>query len=143
MWNNIPSREGTCDALCQYTILISNWIKKGTPIKAAWRKAVQQLDSCLYDNNKIWRMMMAKIEGASPEKIREIKNNPPEPIELDWNPEPIINLLDPEQFYEHYQKLAPTREEQKQCLEEINTKLSIMVKVLCQNAHTILMQDLI
>ncbi|KAG9293768.1 hypothetical protein G9A89_019105 [Geosiphon pyriformis] len=37
--------------------------------------------------------------------------------------EPVINLLDPEQFYEHYQELAPIREEQKQHLEEINTQL--------------------
>ncbi|KAG9302464.1 hypothetical protein G9A89_006428 [Geosiphon pyriformis] len=37
------------------------------------------------------------------------------------DPEPVINLLDPEQFHEHYQKLAPMREKQKQCLEEINT----------------------
>ncbi|KAG9286515.1 hypothetical protein G9A89_014681 [Geosiphon pyriformis] len=41
MWNDIPGRGGMCDALCQYTILISDWIKKGTPIEAAWRRAVQ------------------------------------------------------------------------------------------------------
>ncbi|KAG9301039.1 hypothetical protein G9A89_015775 [Geosiphon pyriformis] len=57
---------------------------------------------------------LAKIKGASPEEIRMIKNNLPEPIELDWNPEPVINLLDPEQFHKHYQELAPTREEQEQ-----------------------------
>ncbi|KAG9297107.1 hypothetical protein G9A89_019388 [Geosiphon pyriformis] len=39
------------------------------------------------------------------------------------DPEPVINLLNPEQFYEHYQELAPTREEQKQWLKEINTRL--------------------
>ncbi|KAG9296693.1 hypothetical protein G9A89_001325 [Geosiphon pyriformis] len=60
---------------------------------------------------------------ALPEEIRTIKNNLSEPIELDWNPEPVINLLDPEQFYKHYQELAPTREKQKQQLEEINTRL--------------------
>ncbi|KAG9300924.1 hypothetical protein G9A89_004982 [Geosiphon pyriformis] len=32
---------GTCDKLCQYMILISDWIRKETPIKAAWRRAVQ------------------------------------------------------------------------------------------------------
>ncbi|KAG9285015.1 hypothetical protein G9A89_009825 [Geosiphon pyriformis] len=52
-----------------------------------------------------------------------IKNNLSKPIELDWNPEPVINLLNPEQFHEHYQKLAPTREEQEQQLKEINTRL--------------------
>ncbi|KAG9288420.1 hypothetical protein G9A89_015626 [Geosiphon pyriformis] len=64
---------------------------------------------------------LTKIERVSPEKIKTIKNNPPEPIELDWDPEPVINLLDPKQFHEHYQELALTREKQEQQLEEINT----------------------
>ncbi|KAG9286080.1 hypothetical protein G9A89_022757 [Geosiphon pyriformis] len=68
-------------------------------------------------------MAIAKIERATPKEIREIKNNPPELIELDWDSEPVINLLDLEQFHEHYQKLTPTREEQEQCLEKINTRL--------------------
>ncbi|KAG9285658.1 hypothetical protein G9A89_009298 [Geosiphon pyriformis] len=71
MWNNISGRGGTCD------------IRKETPIEAAWRRAMQQLDSCPHDDDKIWRMAIAKIEGATPKEIREIKNNSPEPIELD------------------------------------------------------------
>ncbi|KAG9301717.1 hypothetical protein G9A89_016788 [Geosiphon pyriformis] len=46
-----------------------------------------------------------------------------QPGEEPCNAEPIINLLDPEQFYEHYQELAPTREEQEQQLEQLNTRL--------------------
>ncbi|KAG9303523.1 hypothetical protein G9A89_018419 [Geosiphon pyriformis] len=109
MWNNILGCGGTCNVLCQYTILISDWVRKETLIEAVWRRAVQ--------------MAIAKIEGATPEEIREIKNNSLEPIELDWDPELVINLLDPEQFHKYYQELAPTREEQVQCLEEINTRL--------------------
>ncbi|KAG9284812.1 hypothetical protein G9A89_003735 [Geosiphon pyriformis] len=60
---------------------------------------------------------------ALSEQIRMIKNNLSEPIKLDWDPEPVINLLDSEQFHEHYQKLASTREKQEQQLEEINTRL--------------------
>ncbi|KAG9299560.1 hypothetical protein G9A89_020731 [Geosiphon pyriformis] len=105
MWNDIPGQGGTCNKSCQYMILISNWIRKETPIKAAWRRAMQQLDSSIS------------------KEIRKIKNNPPESIELDWNPEPVINFLDPEQFHEHYQELAPTREEQEQWLEKLNIRL--------------------
>ncbi|KAG9307618.1 hypothetical protein G9A89_023183 [Geosiphon pyriformis] len=123
MWNDIPRREKTCDELCQYTILISDWIRKETPIEAAWRKTVHRLDSCPHDNNKIWQMALAKIEGTSLEEIRTVKNNSPELIELDWDSEPVINLLDPEQFHEHYQELAPTKEGQKQWLEQLNTRL--------------------
>ncbi|KAG9303533.1 hypothetical protein G9A89_018429 [Geosiphon pyriformis] len=50
---------------------------------------------------------------------------------LDGYPEPVINLLNPEQFHEHYQELAPTREEQKQCLKEINTRLCDHCLILC------------
>ncbi|KAG9289483.1 hypothetical protein G9A89_008044 [Geosiphon pyriformis] len=44
-------------------------------------------------------MALTKIKGASPEEIKTIKDNLPEPIELDWDSEP---------------ELAPTREEQEQ-----------------------------
>ncbi|KAG9298533.1 hypothetical protein G9A89_018892 [Geosiphon pyriformis] len=66
-------------------------------------------------------MALTKIKEVSLEEIRTIKNNPPEPIELNWDPKPVINLLDSEQFHEHYQELVSTREEQKQHLKEINT----------------------
>ncbi|KAG9294867.1 hypothetical protein G9A89_003207 [Geosiphon pyriformis] len=97
MWNNIPGQEGMCDISCQYIILISNWVRKETPIEATWRRAVQQLNICPHNDDKIWRMALAKIQGASPEEIKE--------------------------FHEHYQTLAPIREEQEQCLAQINTRL--------------------
>ncbi|KAG9288621.1 hypothetical protein G9A89_006722 [Geosiphon pyriformis] len=68
-------------------------------------------------------MAIAKIEEVTPKEIREIKNNSPEPIKLDWDTEPVINFLKPEKFYEHYQNLASTREEQKQWLAQLNTRL--------------------
>ncbi|KAG9290664.1 hypothetical protein G9A89_011627 [Geosiphon pyriformis] len=57
-------------------------------------------------------------------KILEIKNNPPEPtdIVLVLNLDAFIDLENsPEEFYEHYQNLAPMRKKQEQYLEEINT----------------------
>ncbi|KAG9290288.1 hypothetical protein G9A89_022264 [Geosiphon pyriformis] len=103
--------------------MTSQDMEERTPIKAAWRRAVQQLDSCPHDDNKIWQMALAKIEEATPEEIKMIKNNPPESLELDWDVEPIINLLDLEQFHKHYQELAPTREEQEQQLKQLNIQL--------------------
>ncbi|KAG9297765.1 hypothetical protein G9A89_011280 [Geosiphon pyriformis] len=66
----------------------------------------------------------AKVEGASPNEILEIKNNPPKPtdIVLVLNLDAFLDLENsPEEFYEHYQNLASTKEEQEQYLEEINT----------------------
>ncbi|KAG9290187.1 hypothetical protein G9A89_022163 [Geosiphon pyriformis] len=55
-------------------------------------------------------MANAKIEGTSPN------------IVLVLNLGTFIDLENsPEEFHEHYQNLAPTRKEQEQCLEEINT----------------------
>ncbi|KAG9299513.1 hypothetical protein G9A89_020684 [Geosiphon pyriformis] len=62
-----------------------------------------------HDKNKIWQMANTKVEGALPNEILEIKNNPPEPTD-------IVLVLNPD-------NLAPTREKQEQRLEEINTQL--------------------
>ncbi|KAG9303709.1 hypothetical protein G9A89_018606 [Geosiphon pyriformis] len=110
MWNDIPGQKGMCDTLCQYMILIT----------------ISHLNGYPHDKDKIWQMANAKVEGALPSEILEIKNNSLEPtdIVLVFNPNAFINLENsPKEFYEHYQNLAPIREEQKQCLEKINTQL--------------------
>ncbi|KAG9289676.1 hypothetical protein G9A89_014411 [Geosiphon pyriformis] len=79
-------------------------------------------------------MANAKVEGTLPSEILEIKNNPPEPtdIVLVLNLDAFIDLENsPEKFYEHYQNLAPMREEQEQCLEEINTQLCDYCLISC------------
>ncbi|KAG9304474.1 hypothetical protein G9A89_020038 [Geosiphon pyriformis] len=126
MWNDISGREGMCDTSCQYMILISNWVSRGTPITAVWHQAISCLDGYPHDKDEIWRMANAKVEDALPSEILKIKNNPPEPtdIVLVLNLDIFIDLENsPEEFHEHYQNLAPTRKEQEQCLEEINTQL--------------------
>ncbi|KAG9295885.1 hypothetical protein G9A89_006624 [Geosiphon pyriformis] len=78
----IPGRRRTCNVSCQYMILISNWVEKETPIEATWRRAVQRLDSCLHDNDELWRMAIAKIEGVLSEEIRTIKKTHQNPLSL-------------------------------------------------------------
>ncbi|KAG9291017.1 hypothetical protein G9A89_012889 [Geosiphon pyriformis] len=103
---------GTCDKMCQYIILINDWVYKKTSIDDAWKK--------------IWRMASTKAEDAMTSELLEIKNNPlsfPKPKYVQ-----MFNVFgniedNPKEFHEHYQCLAPTREEQKQHLEEINTQL--------------------
>ncbi|KAG9300382.1 hypothetical protein G9A89_010006 [Geosiphon pyriformis] len=86
-------------------------------------------------------MTLAKIEGALPEEIRMIKNNPPKPIELDWDPESVINLLDPEQFYKHYQELALTKEESSLAKRGINIKGEIIDAGYIRNIIAMLQND--
>ncbi|KAG9293007.1 hypothetical protein G9A89_016369 [Geosiphon pyriformis] len=116
MWNDIPGRGGTCDTLCQYTIFISDWVSHGTPITAAWHRALNCLDSYTHDEEEIWRMANTKVEGATPSEILEIKNNFPELVNIIHisNSDAFIDKeTGPENFHEYYQNLAPTREEQK------------------------------
>ncbi|KAG9302811.1 hypothetical protein G9A89_009588 [Geosiphon pyriformis] len=54
IWNDIPEHRGTCDVLCQYTILISDWVRKETPIEAAWKRAIHDngegiMPGCAHD----------------------------------------------------------------------------------------------
>ncbi|KAG9301111.1 hypothetical protein G9A89_012494 [Geosiphon pyriformis] len=126
IWNNILGQKGTCNALYQYTILINNWVSYGMSITAAWHQAINCLDKYPHDKDKIWHMTNAKIKRVTLSKILEIKNNPPEPVDIVLipNPEAFLNIkTGSEKFYEHYQNLAPTREEQEQCLKQLNTRL--------------------
>ncbi|KAG9287541.1 hypothetical protein G9A89_019602 [Geosiphon pyriformis] len=67
--NNIPGRRGMCDVSCQYTILINDWIKKGTPIEAVWRRAIQMAIA------KIERNAEPVINFLEPEEFHEHYQN--------------------------------------------------------------------
>ncbi|KAG9294957.1 hypothetical protein G9A89_017751 [Geosiphon pyriformis] len=61
-----------CNELCQYTILISDWMLSEDKPSNVWMDV---------------HTMMTK-SGTTLEEIKTIKNNPPEPIEFDWDPKP-------------------------------------------------------
>ncbi|KAG9298000.1 hypothetical protein G9A89_018828 [Geosiphon pyriformis] len=84
------------------------------PITAAWHQVINHLNRYPHDEDEIWHIANTKIEGAMPSKILEIKNNPPKPVDIIFIPN-LDAFLDietgPEEFHEHYQNLALTREE--------------------------------
>ncbi|KAG9286525.1 hypothetical protein G9A89_014691 [Geosiphon pyriformis] len=89
-----------------------------------------------YPHNKeeIWQMANAKVKGTTPSEILEIKNNPPELVNIIHIPNPdafIDEETDPEDFHKYYQNLAPTKEEQEQYLEQLNTQLCDHCLILC------------
>ncbi|KAG9284595.1 hypothetical protein G9A89_004637 [Geosiphon pyriformis] len=79
-------------------------------------------------------MTSVKIEGVTTNKLLKIKNNllslPESKYILTFN---VFNNIenDPKQFYEHYQNLAPIREEQEQCLAQLNTQLCDYCLIPC------------
>ncbi|KAG9297300.1 hypothetical protein G9A89_001989 [Geosiphon pyriformis] len=104
------------------------------PITAAWHRAISYLNGYPHDEDEIWQMANAKVEGATPNKILEIKNNPSEPVNIVLipNPDAFLDLKTGlEEFHDHYQNLAPTREKQKQHLAQINTQLCDHCLILC------------
>ncbi|KAG9303789.1 hypothetical protein G9A89_018686 [Geosiphon pyriformis] len=119
MWNNIPGHGRTCDETCQYTILINDWISKGIPIDNTWKQAL---------------MAYVKAEGMTTSKLLEIKNNPLSLSEPEYIQTFDIfgNIEDDlKEFHKHYQHLAPTRKEQEQHLEQLNTRLCQHCLILC------------
>ncbi|KAG9303941.1 hypothetical protein G9A89_005851 [Geosiphon pyriformis] len=95
-----------------------------TLIKDTWKQALNRLDGYPHNDHEIWRMASVKAEGATPKEMREIKDNPwmPEYTGPDY-PKDDFFTDDPDAFQNQYQELVPTREEQKQRLADLNTKL--------------------
>ncbi|KAG9287685.1 hypothetical protein G9A89_004088 [Geosiphon pyriformis] len=117
IWNDIPGQKRICDTLCQYTILISDWVSCDMPITAVWH-----------------HMANTKVEGTMSSKILKIKNNPLEPVNIVLipNSDAFLDLeTGPEEFHEHYQNLALTREEQEQHLCDLiyNSLLCIIYTI--------------
>ncbi|KAG9291032.1 hypothetical protein G9A89_012904 [Geosiphon pyriformis] len=84
------------------------------------------LDGYLHDEEEIWQMANAKVEGITLSEILEIKNNLPELVNIICIPNPDVFMnkkTGPEDFHKYYQNLAPTREKQEQCLEQLNIQL--------------------
>ncbi|KAG9287857.1 hypothetical protein G9A89_017452 [Geosiphon pyriformis] len=68
--------------------------------------------------------MKKKSEDTTPNEILEIKNNSPELVDIICIPNPDAFMdkeTGPEDFHKYYQNLAPTKEEQKQHLEQLYT----------------------
>ncbi|KAG9289783.1 hypothetical protein G9A89_015363 [Geosiphon pyriformis] len=59
-WNDIPGREGMCDATCQYTILICDWVRGEMPFEAAFNRALKRLQHYPHDENKLYNTAQAK-----------------------------------------------------------------------------------
>ncbi|KAG9287689.1 hypothetical protein G9A89_004092 [Geosiphon pyriformis] len=113
----------------QYQALMgNNWLSK-THTTLDWTTQELQLtlgDSYPHDKKEIWQIANAKVEGATPSEILEIKNNSPELVNIICIPNPDAFMNEetgPENFHKYYQNLAPTKEEQKQWLEQLNIQL--------------------
>ncbi|KAG9307751.1 hypothetical protein G9A89_023316 [Geosiphon pyriformis] len=59
-WINMPSREGMCNATCQYMILICDWVKGRTPFEAAFNRALRRLQHYPHDKDELYNTIQTK-----------------------------------------------------------------------------------
>ncbi|KAG9292196.1 hypothetical protein G9A89_023916 [Geosiphon pyriformis] len=74
-WNDLPGRGGTCDATCQYTIFICDWVRGGTPFEAAFNRALKRLQHYPHDEDELYNTAQAKVRGGTAEEIRRWKES--------------------------------------------------------------------
>ncbi|KAG9284295.1 hypothetical protein G9A89_002105 [Geosiphon pyriformis] len=72
-WIDVAIRERVCDQTCQYTLSISEKVKRGTPFNAAYNSALNKLYHYLYDAEMIFDLAMALINRATKKNVRQMK----------------------------------------------------------------------
>ncbi|KAG9301155.1 hypothetical protein G9A89_012538 [Geosiphon pyriformis] len=102
-WNDLPGRGGTCDATCQYTILICDWVRGGTPFEAVFNRALKRLQYYPHDEDELYNTAQAKVREGTAEEIRRWKES------------------------------AEVADEQEQYLAQINTYLCENCLIPCQS----------
>ncbi|KAG9307659.1 hypothetical protein G9A89_023224 [Geosiphon pyriformis] len=63
-WNDILGRRETCNATCQYTIFICDWVKEGMLFKAAFNRVLKELQYYPHDKNELYNTIQAKKKSA-------------------------------------------------------------------------------
>ncbi|KAG9299663.1 hypothetical protein G9A89_001056, partial [Geosiphon pyriformis] len=72
-WIDVAMRGKVCDQTCQYVLLISEKVKRGTPFNAAYNSALNKLYHYSYDAEMIFDLAIALINGATKEDVRQMK----------------------------------------------------------------------
>ncbi|KAG9291437.1 hypothetical protein G9A89_021856 [Geosiphon pyriformis] len=128
-WNDLPGRGGTCDATCQYMILICDWVRGGMPFEAVFNRALKRLQHYPHDEDELYNTAQAKVRGGTAEEIRHWKESAEVADEV-----ASYNMFDPvDEFQDYYQQLCLTQQEQKQYLAQINTYLCENCLIPCQS----------
>ncbi|KAG9292866.1 hypothetical protein G9A89_016228 [Geosiphon pyriformis] len=66
-WINVAIRRGVCDQICQYALLISKKVRRGTPFDAAYNSTLNKLYHYPHDTKIIFDLAIALINGATQE----------------------------------------------------------------------------
>ncbi|KAG9306267.1 hypothetical protein G9A89_016171 [Geosiphon pyriformis] len=120
-WIDVAFRGGVCDQTCQYVLLISKKVTRGTSFDAAYNSVLNKLYHYPHDAEMIFDLAMALINGATQENVRQMKES--EYIAYTFE----ITGYNYEDEIEVYYQIAShtylTKEAQAQWLEQMNVKL--------------------
>ncbi|KAG9307738.1 hypothetical protein G9A89_023303 [Geosiphon pyriformis] len=72
-WIDVAMREGVCDQICQYVLLISEKVRRETPFDAAYNSVFNKLYHYSHDAEMIFNLAMALINGATQEDVCQMK----------------------------------------------------------------------
>ncbi|KAG9302825.1 hypothetical protein G9A89_009602 [Geosiphon pyriformis] len=64
-----------CDTTCQYTILICNWVRGGTPFEAAFNRALKRLQHYSHDEDELYNTTQAKVREGTAKEIQRWKES--------------------------------------------------------------------
>ncbi|KAG9301722.1 hypothetical protein G9A89_016793 [Geosiphon pyriformis] len=72
-WIDVAMRGGVCDQTCQYALVISKKVRRGTPFDAAYNSALNKLYHYPHDVEMIFNLAMTLINGATQEDVCQMK----------------------------------------------------------------------
>ncbi|KAG9299093.1 hypothetical protein G9A89_020406 [Geosiphon pyriformis] len=72
-WIDVAMREGVCDQTCQYVLLISEKVKRGTLFDAAYNSVLNKLYYYPHNAEMIFNLAMALVNRATKEDVQYIE----------------------------------------------------------------------
>ncbi|KAG9297342.1 hypothetical protein G9A89_004004 [Geosiphon pyriformis] len=72
-WIDVIMKGGVCDQTCQYALLISEKVRKGTLFDAVYNSVLNKLYHYLHNAEMIFDLTMTLINGATQEDVHQMK----------------------------------------------------------------------
>ncbi|KAG9287440.1 hypothetical protein G9A89_023812 [Geosiphon pyriformis] len=120
-WNDLPGRGEMCDTTCQYTILICDWIRRGTPFEAVFNRALKRLQHYPHNEDELYNTAQAKSAEVADEVTSYNMFDPQEQYLAQINTYLCENCLIPCQ---------------NQCCEECQDKKDLEKKMEIENQQS-------
>ncbi|KAG9304249.1 hypothetical protein G9A89_019811 [Geosiphon pyriformis] len=120
-WIDVAIRGEVCNQTCQYALLISEKVRRGTPFDAAYNSALNKLYHYSHDAEIIFDLAITLINEATQKDVYQMKK--PEYIEYTMELAGFDYKDEVETYYQIASHTYLTKEAQIQRLKQINIQL--------------------